>query len=274
MANRRGVLFLALALVLGILAFLMAQRFARRAEPLPSAPVATVPVVVARTDMSVATTLQPLQLRTIAWPEAHVPPGALTEADAAVGRVLRRPVGAGEPILEAALFDKGAAGGLAAVIPPHKRGVSVKVDNVIGVAGFVQPGARVDVLATLRRIDQNKALPYSKIILQDVRVLAVDQKLEAVDGGEPEQVNVVTLEVGPEDAEHLVYAAHEGRLQLAMRTPGDQEVVATRSVGVVDLLENGSAPEPTPVRAAAGPPRRHGPTVQVLRGSELEVQHF
>jgi pilus assembly protein CpaB len=108
---------------------------------------------------------------------------------------------------------------------------------VIGVAGFVVPGSRVDVMATIRRVDQDRAIPFSKLILQDVRVLAVDQKLEEVKSGEPELVNVVTLEVDPLQAEHLIYAAHEGRLQLALRAPGDDAEIATRSIGVADLLD-------------------------------------
>lgn len=269
MTNRRGILFLGLAAVLGIAAFLVAQRFAQDQGPSTRVEsVDTAPVVVARTDMAVATTLQPLQLDTVSWPKEHLPPGALTDVEAATGRVLRRPVAAGEPILEPALFEQGAEGGLAAVINPKHRAVSVKVDNVIGVAGFVKPGARVDVLATLRRLDRKNAIPYSKVILQDVRVLAIDQKLEAVDHGDPEQVNVVTLEVSPEHAEQLIYAAHEGRLQLAMRTPGDEEVVETRSVSVADLLSNGSKPPARPKVA------RRGPAVEVLRGSKLEVRRF
>src|SRR4030042_30527 len=93
------------------------------------------------------------------------------------GPGLGRPLAAGEPVLESALFEAGAEGGLAAVIAPNRRAVSVKVDSVIGVAGFVKPGARVDILATLRRIDAQKPIPFSKVILQDVRVLAADQKL-------------------------------------------------------------------------------------------------
>ena len=96
------------------------------------------------------------------------------------------------------------------MITPKHRAVSVKVDNVIGVAGFVTPGARVDVLVTLARVDLSDALPFSKVFLQNIRVLAVDQKLEEVKSGDPELVSVVTLEVTPVQAEHLTYAAHEG----------------------------------------------------------------
>jgi pilus assembly protein CpaB len=203
------------------------------------------------------------QLRLTEWPSAHLPFGALGSFEQAVDRVARRPLAAGEAVLETALFDTGAAGGLLAVISPEHRAVSVKVDSVIGVAGFVTPASWVDVLATLRRVDRKNALPYSKVILQNVRVLAVDQKLEEAKSGEPELVSVVTLEVDPVQAEHLVYAAHEGRLQLAMRSPGDDASVSTRSVGVADVLGE---------RRTAT--RRAGRLVQVISGSRLTTRRF
>jgi pilus assembly protein CpaB len=170
----------------------------------------------------------------------------------------------GEPVLETALFEAGASGGLLAVISPEHRAVTVKVDSVIGVAGFVTPGARVDVMATLRRVDHTKALPYSKVILQNIRVLAVDQKLEEVKSREPEIVSVVTLEVTPVQAEHLVYAAHEGRIQLAMRSPGDEESVKTRSAGVADVLGDRRVAK---VRVL-------GTKVQIISGSRLDTKRF
>jgi pilus assembly protein CpaB len=232
-----------------------------------AAPSRTTPVVVARTDVPVASSAARAALTTVDWPADHVPSGSLTSVDQAVGRIVRRPVAKGEPVLEAALFGAGSAGGLRAVIAPEYRAVSVKVDNVIGVAGFVTPGARVDVLATIRRVDLDRALPFAKVILQDVRVLAVDQKLEEVRAN-PELVNVVTLEVDPIQAEHLIYAAHEGRLQLALRSPGDDKEVATRSIGVADVLGGQQ-----PAKAASAPSRART-SVQVIKGSSLEVKTF
>jgi pilus assembly protein CpaB len=267
MQNRRGILFLGLAMILAVGAAWLAQRWISGQKP-EQASIATAPVVLARADMPVAATLSELQLDVVEWPRELVPKGAIGNKKDVVGRVLRRPLAAGEPVLEMALFDAGVAGGLGAVISPEHRAVSVKVDSVIGVAGFVKPGSRVDVLATLRRVDRDKALPYAKVILQDVRVLAIDQRLEEARDGQAQQINVVTLEVDPVQAEHLIYAAHEGRLQLALRTPGDDQVVATRSVGVADLLENGK--EQPAVRQVARP----GTAVQVLRGSEVQTKTF
>jgi pilus assembly protein CpaB len=272
MKNRRGLIFLALALVMGVAAARISTQMA--ASPViegATANAEVVNLVIVKLDVPVASTLSAAQLETVEWPADHIPSGAMQSVDQAVGRVVRRPLGAGEPVVEIALFEMGASGGLTAVITPEKRAVSVKVDNVIGVAGFVSPGSRVDVLATIRRVDLQKALPFSKVILQDVRVLAVDQKLEEIKSGEPELVSVVTLEVDPQQAEHLVYAAHEGRLQLALRSPGDNLDVPSISVGVADVL--GEARKPR--RAAT---KRYAPvaqaSVEVVSGTDVDVKTF
>jgi pilus assembly protein CpaB len=265
MNNRRGIFFIALAGILALVAAGITTQLVP--DPADALSIDTTPVVVSRIDIAVATSLQTAQLEIIDWPADHLPKGVIRSLEGANGRVLRRPLAAGEPVLEGALMEVGAAGGLGAVISPDRRAVSVKVDNVIGVAGFVAPGARVDVLATLRRVDRSKALPFAKVILQDIRVLAVDQKLEQARGSDPELVSVVTLEVDTTQAEHLVYAAHEGRLQLAMRAPGDDKKVKTRSIGVADVLGGGKA---TP-RTASTASRT---SVQVLTGSKLEVKRF
>ncbi len=269
MQNRRAFFSLALALLLGVAAAVTAQRFLERQTPIVrETQVATAPVVVARVDVPVGTALQGQQLHTVEWPERYEPDGALADPKALAGRVLRRPVSAGEPILRAFLLPEGAEAGLGSVITDKRRAVSVKVDNVIGVAGFVTPGARVDVLATLRRIDRD-AQPYSKVILQDIPVLAIDQKLEEAKNGEPQESSVVTLEVDSKQAEKLIYSAHEGRLQLALRNPTDHEQVETRSVGVADLLG---------VRRVAAAPSRPRPRsrvgVQLIRGSSVSVKAF
>jgi pilus assembly protein CpaB len=126
----------------------------------------------------------------------------------------------------------------------------------VGVAGFVQPGSRVDVIATLRRVDQDRAIPQTRIILQDLRVLAIDQTMEQAEGGEPRSVNVVTLEVDPDEAQKLAYAAAEGSLQLALRNPSDVDIHRTTSLSARELL---STPRP-PVTAA-------GPQVETVRGA-------
>jgi pilus assembly protein CpaB len=270
MKNRRGLIFLGLAVAMGLTAAWITSEFAPSSAEAEITAALTTPVVVVRSDVPVASSLTQAQLKLIDWPAQHVPTGAIHSIAGATDRVVRRPLAQGEPVLEAALFSSGAAGGLGAVITDKFRAVSVKVDNVIGVAGFVVPGSRVDVMATIRRVDRKKALPYSKVILQDVRVLAVDQKLEEVKSGEPELVNVVTLEVSPPQAEHLIYAAHEGRLQLALRSPGDDMVVATRSIGVADVMDGPvSGKKPIKRRAATSSRSSHS-KIKIIRGTKVE----
>jgi pilus assembly protein CpaB len=271
MQNRRGLMFLALAILLGLGAAFMAREFTGNAPAAQAADVPIQPVVVARTDVGTANALTPTELKLVDWPAGLVPTGAIHSLSGAEGRVTRRPLAAGEPVLESALFDKGAEGGLPAVIAAEHRAVSVKVDSVIGVAGFVKPGSRVDVMATVRRVDTSDSLPYSKVILQDVKVLAIDQKLEEARDGEAQLVSVVTLEVKPEAAQKLIYSAHEGRLQLALRTPGDDAVLELASTGVRDVLgaqKKASAPR-TAARSHTG-----GAAVQVIRGSKVETKTF
>lgn len=272
MQNRRAFLFLLLAIVLGAAAAFTARRWLEdQTRPTEQAQANTRPVTVVRTDVAVGSALAERQMVTVDWPVEYVPEGSFTSPDQVAGRVLRRPLASGEPVLEASLLGEGARGGLVSVIGPSRRAVSVKVDPVIGVAGFVVPGAHVDVLVTVRRVDQSKALPYSKSILQDIQVLAVDQKLEEAKGGDPELVQVVTLEVTPEQAEKLTYASHEGKLQLALRNPTDREIAESQSVGVADLLGQRPAPPKRSVRVAAP---RSSTNVEVIKGSQVSVESF
>lgn len=262
--NRRALLFFALALAVGVAAAWTAQRWLKGQVPAQQAEIAMISLTVAKVDVAVGTALADNQLSAVEWPKSHLPKGSFSEAKDLRGRVTRRPLVAGELVLEALLLPQGSLPGLVSVISESKRAVSVKVDSIIGVAGFVTPGSRVDVLATLRRVDLKKVLPYSKVILQDILVLAVDQRMETAKGGEAEVVNAVTLEVKPKQAEKLIYSAHEGRLQLALRNPSDRETVDTRSVNVADVFGRPSARGPKVRRSS----------VQVLKGSTVSVKWF
>jgi pilus assembly protein CpaB len=267
MQNRRAIFFFGLAIFFGIAAAFTARTLLEdRASVAAQPSVSTTPVVVARTDVTIGTALVALQLDTVDWPRDYLPAGSFSDAAQLNGRVLRRPLSRGEPVLESLLLPVGSAAGLPSVIASTRRAVSVKVDPVVGVAGFVAPGTRVDVLTTLRRLDSDAKLPFTKIILQDVPVLAIDQKLEQAKNGEPELVSVVTMEVTPKQSEELTYAAHEGRLQLALRSPTDHEEVKTQPVSVATLLGG-----PERKARVAGPV---GPSVQVITGSSVSVKSF
>ena len=267
MQNRRALFFFGLAILFGIAAAFTARTLLEdRASVAAQPAVATTPVVVARADVTIGTALVTLQLDTVDWPRDYVPAGSFSDSSQLSGRVLRRPLSRGEPVLESLLLPVGSAAGLPSVITTARRAVSVKVDPVVGVAGFVAPGTRVDVLTTLKRLDLDDSLPFTKIILQDIPVLAIDQKLEEAKNGEPELVSVVTMEVTPKQSEELTYAAHEGRLQLALRSPTDHEEVKTQAIGVAALFGG-------PVRKP-GVARPAGPSVQVITGSSVSVKSF
>ncbi len=268
MQNRRALLFFAFAILFGIAAAFTAHRALESrvaTVPVEATPVETVDVVITRADIQTGGVLEDALLTTVEWPREYAPPGAFFEKEALHGRVLRHALAAGEPVLEGALLAPGSAGGLLSVISQDTRAVSVKVDQIIGVAGFVMPGARVDVLATVRDLNAKNKIPHSKIVLQDIQVLAIDQKMETASNGEPELVSVVTMQVSPKDSEKLVYASHEGRLQLALRTPSDHEIVKTAGVTVGDLI--GRKRSRRKRRAAT-------PTIEVVQGSEVSLKSY
>jgi pilus assembly protein CpaB len=260
MLNRRSLFFLALAVVFGIGAAYTARDYlASQAAHAVPGKVAVTPVVVAKKALSVGAPLSSLYLGTQDWPTAHRPSGTFTSVAQLEGRVLRRALAPDEPIFDSALLPEGSEAGLSALIAENHRAVSVKVDAVVGVAGFVKPGARVDVLATLRRRD---APNFSNVILQDVRVLAVDQTMEKVRDGEPKVVNVATLEVNTEEAERLIHAAHEGKLQLALRHPTDEKILKTSAIRASDLMGR-------PAAKKASAPR---PSITVIKGTSVSHQ--
>lgn len=263
MHKKRSFLFLGLSVLLGLGA-VYAQR-SQSAKPAGGSELALVQVVIARTGLAVGDAIEPRQLDSIGWPKANLPAGTVSDPQSLAGRIARRPLAPGEPVLESALLPAGSPGGLSAVIEPNHRAVSVKVDEVIGVAGFVKPGARVDVLTTLRRVDGRSENARSRVILQNVAVLAVDQQMQTASDGKPEVVNVVTVSVDPDQSQRLVLGAHEGKLQLALRNPADVEVLPLRSVSAGDVLGMSGAP--------AGRPGG-GTSVQILKGTDVTSKVF
>ena len=228
--------FLILSLVLAAAAGYSNWRFLVAAseaeERTPSTPTVQ-DVVIARTDLRVSEPMNSLMLDIVQWPVDLSPKGTFSKITDVVDRIPKRHYSPGEPILESGLFGKGALGGLSPLIQSGLRAMSVKVDEVIGIAGFVNVGASVDVLATLRRSTASEA--FSQVILQDVRVLAVDRALEPRQADSDERVSVVTLEVTPTQAKKLAFASSQGSIQLALRNPGDAELAPTNSVGAPNL---------------------------------------
>jgi pilus assembly protein CpaB len=211
MLNRRTVILLGLAGVSGL-----ATAFAARQAAVP-VPVGT-PIAVAAQAAAAGQTADLAQPRAALWPAAEaLPQGAFADPAQLAGRVLARNVVPGEPILESSLLPEGSASGLASLIEERSRAVSIQVDEFAGVAGFVQPGSRVDVVASGL---PGAGGPRSEAILQNVKVLAVDVRTTQGDGT-PQPARVVTLEVSPREAEKLSAAENGGRIKLAMRNPKD-----------------------------------------------------
>ena len=257
--RRKALLFLFLAVAAGGLAAMMAARLleppsARAAE---AAPLATQPVAVAARDMNVGTLLSAEDVRLVDWPAELLPAGYSSSPADLVGRGLLTPVSLNEPLLPGKLASPEAGGGMRIMIPAGMRAMSVRVDDVVGVSGFVLPGSRVDVLVTLERMSGQER-PTTRLVLQNLEVVSAGTSIERDPDGEPQEVSVVTLLVGPADAERLALAHTSGRLQLALRNPLDMDSVSTSGMDSRQLLagpairrevrSRGPAPAPVPLQ--------------------------
>jgi pilus assembly protein CpaB len=234
-----------LALVTGVIAVIVASNWL-----LQRSGVATGKVVVASRTIDIGTPIQAEMLSAVDWPSANLPAGYQADPTALVGRVVKLGVERGEPVLESKLAPVGARGGLSALVEEGKRAVTVKVNEVVGVAGFALPGTYVDVLVNAQ--DDSKD-PFSKIVLEKVLVLAVAQEASR-DETKPKVVSAVTLELAPEQAEKLDLARSIGTLSLVLRNQLDKDTVATGGARRGDLLARGEqvvAPRPVKTGTAA-----------------------
>jgi pilus assembly protein CpaB len=217
-------------------------------EPAPlEAAAPTHTIVVAARDLPAGSIVRREDVETVGWPGSAIPEGFTLQAGDVVGRGLIVEVRKNEPLLDWKLAQREAGGGLSITIPEGMRAVSVEVDEVIGVAGFVLPGTRVDVLATVMP-GNDRSRTTTRTILQNIRALAADQKYQQDIEGEPQYVTVVTLLVTPPQAEALTLAATEGRIQLALRNTLDSEEVQTQGQRITSLLTAGGG---SPARAAS-----------------------
>jgi pilus assembly protein CpaB len=215
-------------------------------------------IVVAARDLPAGAIVTREDVATVSWPGGSIPLGFATQVGEVVGRGLIVEVRENEPLLAWKLADKEAGGGLSITIPEGMRAVSVEVDEVVGVAGFVLPGTRVDVLVTIMP-GTDRTQMTTRIILQNVRALAADQRYQQDIEGEPQYVTVVTLLVTPADAEALTLAATEGRIQLALRNTLDGAEVQTGGRRIPSLIASGAPgprPAPAPRPAALPEPER------------------
>ena len=265
--QRRAMIILLLALASAGVAAYLAVQLLGGDDPGDARTVTLQPVAVAAQPLSVGHIVTEEDVRMVEWPSDAVPAGFSESESEVVGRGVITPVATNEPLLASKLAREEAGGGLPIVIPEGKRAMSVAVNEVIGVAGFVLPGTYVDVLVTAEPGDQGGD-SQTQVVLQDVRVLSAGQMIERTADGQPQTVSVVTLLVGPEEAETLTLAADYGRLQLALRNTLDRDSIDTEGMVATNLLprwrERGSARPAT--SAVRRPPSRV--QVEVYRGPQ------
>jgi pilus assembly protein CpaB len=204
-------------------------------QPVQTGSVATQPIVVAAADLQLGAELKKDDLTVIQFPAGKAPEGTFSKPEEVLGRGLIVPIVKNEPILGAKLASKEAGSGLPPVIPEGMRAISVRVNEVVGVAGYVLPGNRVDVLATANPTSVQSDMT-TKVILSNVQVLTAGTRMEQAPDSKPVQVTVVTLLVFPEQSERLALASTEGKIQLALRNPLDQGAPETPGIKTAGLM--------------------------------------
>jgi pilus assembly protein CpaB len=275
--RRRIVLVLVLAAVVGLITSTMVYRILSNI----ARPETAETIVVASVNIGMAETITGQHVRLVAWPKASIPSGAVRSLAEAEGRVVRSSIVAGEPLLDGKLAPQlsGKGGLMPMLVPEGLRGITIKVDDATRESGFVLPNSRVDVLVSMPRRPGSQER-MSKVILQDVVVLAAGQTVELRDN-KPVTVTTVTLALAPDQAEKLALAQTEGKLMLAMRNLRDNQVVETRGVTAATLLNDSTptvtpakAPRPRIVSAPLPAPKVETYAITVLRGGKAAEQVF
>lgn len=231
-------------------------------------------IVVAAQDIPPGTTLNDEALKkglikTTPWPKNSIPAGAFSSPQQVLGKVNRVKILANEPILESRLAGEGA--GLTVRLEAGKRALALRVDEIVGVSGFIVPDDRVDVILTTTPLGAGQDAKISKIVLQNKRVLSVAQSTEQKDG-KPQLARSITLEVTPEEAEKLSLASQEGPIVLALRGLGDDAQLTTIGSNKRDLLSLAAAPRKTSGGVVVPPPDKY--RVEVIQGSNRNVVEF
>jgi len=283
--NKRFVGVLAFAFVVASVASLLLYRLLINRPTQAAPPPPGVQVALAAKDLEVGRVLKEGDLTLSPWP-GQVPAGAITNAQDALGRGVTTTIYAKEPVIESRLAPKGAGGGLAATIPPGMRALAIRVNEVVGVAGFVVPGMRVDLLVSGNKPNSGSVGTMTRTLLQNIEVLSAGQDFKKDAEGKPVMVQVVNLLVTPEQAEQLSLAANMTTIQLVLRNPLDHAVVKTPGTAI-DYIFSGVRPttppaNPTPrVRPAPEPkpvpivPAKKEPFVmEIIQGNKKNEMKF
>jgi pilus assembly protein CpaB len=255
--NTRTLVVLVLSVVVATAATLFVYR-AVASIPVREVEVKNYHVAVAAKSLPVGTMVMPSDVRLVAWPSSNPVPGGYSTVEEVVNRGLISPATENEPLTESKLAPREAGAGLPPTITAGMRAISVKVNEVIGVAGFVVPGTRVDVVVTLSK--QHDSL--SRVVVTNAQVLTAGTKYdqEQAKDGKPVPSTVVTLLVMPEDAERIALASTEGSIMLTLRNPLDTEPTMTRGTRMASLM---GAPDPPPVTRVVSGVRRVDPPAVV-----------
>jgi len=276
MKNIKAIGLIVFALVIGLAAAAYATGWVSR-----QAGVASNKIVVAAVDIELGSKVNAEMLSSVDWPSGSVPAGAFKEVKQVQDRIVKASVLRGEPLLERKLAPAGTLGGLSAVIAEGKRAMTVRVNDVVGVAGFALPGNYVDVMVNAQQDkEKDKAeegKQISKTVLERVLVLAVAQEAGR-DDTKPKVVSAVTLELSPQDSEKLDLARSVGTLSLVLRNQGDQKTVATAGVTKNELFgakaQVALAATPARPRPASVRPTPRGPCVEVMQHGMLTLSCF
>ncbi|MEQ1897739.1 MAG: Flp pilus assembly protein CpaB [Vicinamibacterales bacterium] len=248
--QKRTFVVMSLSVVLAAVASFAVYRVIQRL-PAREVEVPSAQVVVAANPIPVGTLLEAKDLRTVPWPSRNPVEGAVTDPTMLVGRGVIVQIGTNEPVTLSKVADPAAGSGMAPLIPSGMRAISIRVNEVIGVAGFVTPGTRVDLLVTIDEGEGNRQ-PMSRTVVSNVQVLTAgsryDQEKSRQDG-KPIETSVVTLMVLPEDGEKIALAQNEGKLTLALRNPMDVAPTSTQGIRKAALMAGpGGQPVIDPVR--------------------------
>lgn len=275
MNRNRMLIGLTVAVVVGL--FLSTYVYHAFKNASAAKPFTSQHIVVAAIPLQLGTRVDANNLRLIPWPSDEPVSGMFTRIEDCANRALITPVAENEPILESKLASTQSGAGLPATIPEGMRALSVAVNEVVGVAGFVIPGTMVDVLVTgnVAGAGRGSSENVTRTILENVKVLAAGQKIEQDREGKPQTVPVITLLVTPDDAARLTMASTEGKIQLALRNTVDTKLVVPPAVLQGSLFSGGAPPPPkrSPgVKYVPPPPSPY--VVEVITGSKRENKSF
>jgi pilus assembly protein CpaB len=274
------ILFLVVALVVAFFISLVVYQRTARQPTLSTTEKSQkmVQIAVANRNFQRGDIVTVEDLRMASYLEETVPRGHFTDLTKGVGRVVIQPIESTEPLLESALAPTDLKkGGMAAVITPQKRAMAVKVNEVIGVAGFLRPGHMVDVLVSLEQPGEQRE-QITKTVLENILVLSVGSEAQESTDKTTKKVTVVTLEVNLEEAEKLALAVNQGSIQLALRSYADSDQILTKGITVPTLLKSYATASNEPVKVtetktaipAATKPRIRPWVIEVINGDKVK----